>query len=403
MNLRRHIFAAIVLAASLVLSEGLLQVAARYVPFVRYQISPPWDRNRVVDAALGYRNSPYFPGHDRRGYRNDDERSHYDVVAIGDSQTYGYGAAADGSWPRQLRQLSTLSVYNAGVGGYGPCEYRLVLRDVLSLTPKVVILALYVPNDIADAYSSVYSDQRCSDLKTTDHSVIEAIHAADRVATLRELARQYGDFGPQPIAPTLMGRSALFGVLRSVRYQLETRNRLPFRELSDDSFEAAAMRPYRVSIDASPRFRTVFREPKLDALALNFDDPRIAEGLKVTLAAVEEIRAETARRSVALLVVLLHNKPTILLPAMRTHPDVAILFEELARRESDATDRISAWLSQRGVRYLDTAAAMEQAVAGGATIFHEFDDHHPNAQGYGVIAEAVWRAVAGDQLNSRQP
>lgn len=57
-----------------------------------------------------------------------------------------------GEQGRQLETLSKKIIDNAGVGGYGPCEYEQVLNELLVLYPKIVVLGLYLGNDIGDAY-----------------------------------------------------------------------------------------------------------------------------------------------------------------------------------------------------------------------------------------------------------
>jgi hypothetical protein len=132
MRTLRRIGAGLLMAAiSAAVCEGALRLAARSVPFVKYQLDSPRNRTRIPDALLGSRMSPYFPGHDRYGYRNDDRLDQYDTVAVGDSSTYGFGAMPSESWPRQLSRVTKGSVYNAGVGGYGPCEYRGVVDEIL--------------------------------------------------------------------------------------------------------------------------------------------------------------------------------------------------------------------------------------------------------------------------------
>src|SRR5690242_11593400 len=120
--MHRLVSALLLVVASLAFCEAALQGAARLSPFVRYQLSPPLLRNAVPDRVLGYRLSPFTPGHDRHGYRNEASASarRQGIVAIGDSMTYGLGAFPDGAWPQQLEGLTHWPVYNAGVGGYGP-------------------------------------------------------------------------------------------------------------------------------------------------------------------------------------------------------------------------------------------------------------------------------------------
>ena len=176
---------------SLLLCELVLQVAAWQFPRLKYEINAPWTRNVVPDPSLGYRMSPYFPGHDRYGFRNDGDSTSYDIVAIGDSLTYGFGADAHGSWPRLLSNLSERSVYNAGVGGYGPCEYYRLADEMTRYRPRLVILGLYLGNDLANAYTSVYNDGRCPELSTKDPSTLRAIERENQRVDLHDVARQY--------------------------------------------------------------------------------------------------------------------------------------------------------------------------------------------------------------------
>src|SRR5262249_21309281 len=77
----------------------------------------------IDDPVLGHRIQPLTTGHDGLGYRNIVVPERADIVAIGDSQTYGVGAPRDSSWPYQLSQLLGENVYNMAVGGYGPLQY----------------------------------------------------------------------------------------------------------------------------------------------------------------------------------------------------------------------------------------------------------------------------------------
>lgn len=291
-EVKRFAFIIVSVVLGLVICEGALRLSARYSPFLSSQLRPPQTRNLLPDRVLKFRMSPYAPGHDRRGYRNEVALQQADVLALGDSWTYGLGAHADGTWPHQLQVPSERSVHSAGVGGYGPCEYLGVLDELASLRPATVLAGLYLGNDIGDAYASVYLLRRCSNLATSDRAVLRAMAEADRSSTLRELGTQLGDVRADPPGPA--ERTALGRLFRAVHYQLATRDLLPNRKGRPATFEAGASQPFRVPVDSPRASRTVFRDPHLDALAVDVDDPRMAEGLRITFAALEQIRLKAA-------------------------------------------------------------------------------------------------------------
>ena len=61
----------------------------------RLLASPKEDEaSSIDDPDLVNRPNPKFPGHDRRGFRNPVALAKADIVALGDSQTYGTNVAA---------------------------------------------------------------------------------------------------------------------------------------------------------------------------------------------------------------------------------------------------------------------------------------------------------------------
>src|SRR5574341_2155158 len=73
-------------------------------------------------------------------------------VAVGDSFTFGTGVEAEEAWPEQLSRLAEGNFANLGVFGYGPPQYTTILKKyALPLRPKIVLYALFLHNDLADA------------------------------------------------------------------------------------------------------------------------------------------------------------------------------------------------------------------------------------------------------------
>lgn len=56
----------------------------------------------IDDPVLGHRIKPRTTGHDALGFRNREVPERADIVAIGDSMTYGVSAAREDIWPQQI-------------------------------------------------------------------------------------------------------------------------------------------------------------------------------------------------------------------------------------------------------------------------------------------------------------
>lgn len=91
-----------------------------------------------------------YPEINSRGYRNDRTPEHVEIVALGDSQTYGYNVGSDDTWPKRLQKLMGEYVYNMGIGGCGPAQYYHLLGEALKMTPSYVIVATPLDNDFMD-------------------------------------------------------------------------------------------------------------------------------------------------------------------------------------------------------------------------------------------------------------
>jgi hypothetical protein len=168
---------------------------------------------------------------------------------------------------------------------------------------------------------------------------------------------------------------------------------LPNREGRPTSFETAAALPFRVPIDSPQAFRTVFRDPRLDVLAVDLDDPRMAEGLRITLAALDLIRAKAASIGSSLLVVLLDSKPYLMAEQIGRHDDLRAQFEPLIGLEDRVRTLVTAGLAERGIAVVDTTPDLKRELASGVMLFHDTDDTHPTSKGYEVIARAVERRM----------
>ena len=96
------------LLAALLLSLILAEIVLRL--FTKYPMHGPL-ANRVYDEYLGHRVDSSLDGIDENGFRNPVVLKQTDIVALGDSYTYGVNVDSEDSWPRQLAKMLDMSVY----------------------------------------------------------------------------------------------------------------------------------------------------------------------------------------------------------------------------------------------------------------------------------------------------
>src|SRR5262249_46961898 len=125
----------------------------------------------VSDEILRHKVEPNTGGHDAWGFRNKFVPMQADIVAIGDSLTYGISATAANSWPAVLGRTTNRTVYNLSLGGYGPADYDYLLEEKATrLMPSYVITGFYFGNDIADAFERIYAKDHWKYLRTAEFS-----------------------------------------------------------------------------------------------------------------------------------------------------------------------------------------------------------------------------------------
>src|SRR5690349_3130067 len=106
----------------------------------------------IPDSVLGITIAPNSSGFDEWGFRNRGVPSTADIVAIGDSHTFGNAAAMNDSWPSVVARVTGREVYNLGLGGYGPNQYyHLLTNKALKLHPKWILCGVYMGDDFENA------------------------------------------------------------------------------------------------------------------------------------------------------------------------------------------------------------------------------------------------------------
>lgn len=390
--LRRLLFRIAAVIVALLAAELLLLGLRTLSPRIDYALSPPWLRITVPDPTLGVRPSPYYPEHDEWGFRNDHVPDECDVLAVGDSMTYGYGAPPTGAWPQQLAARTGLRIYNASFGGYGPCEYLALAKRGLRLHPRVVVVGVFPSNDLVDAYESTWLADRAPQLRPDDDALRRRIEAARHDAPLGAAAHRIlaegGAPTDWPLHRFLAEHGSLWGLMRAC-LQISTPDD-SFRGAGNhgDPFMTASARHGRVAWPDADR--TVFLPPALFMLKLDRRDPRIADGERILHEALAAIRTAVGEAGAHLAVLVIPSKQVVYADrlATMTGPNAAAL-ETVVAREREVIASLLRFLADEDFTTVDATQALRAALDAGDHPYPESDDEHPNAAGYAAIASAL--------------
>ena len=371
----------------LVLVEACLRVAEtvqQATQLSRVDKTYTTDLKTIPDDTLDYRVDPRLPGHDANGFRNTAVPDRADVVTLGDSQTWGYGVPLTKTWPSALGRISDLSVYNMGVGGYGPVQYLVLTEQALRFSPRFLVVAPYMGNDLYDAYRVAY--------KLDAHAGLRDPSKAAEMAEDNMGRRENKLLVPAEHAQRKPPRPRRGWLVRhlAIARLLEGRGVLTYfrrEEAFERARECAQTRPQQVAVCDRGRIRTVFR-PSYRMLGVDLDEPRVAEGLRLTKDVLAGISAKTEAHGVQLIVLLIPTKESAYADLMAdAHPPES--FARILRMEGKARAEIISACASRNIPCVDPLPLMRQALSRNERIYPMGEDGHPRTGGYAVLAAAV--------------
>ena len=393
-----------------VVVELLLHLLAAAVPLVGERLSglkPAY----IVDERLGVRGDPALADYDSAGFRNASRPDTATVVAIGDSQTAGSGVSRENAWPQLLAVETGLDVYQFAFGSYGPGQYVTLIDDALTLSPGVIVVAVYFGNDLPDVYQWTYEHGKSPPVASEDADILQAIAAADSErpgleetwAQTRNARKGLEDAPVRRwLRENVQERSKLYALYEQIAFRLEHSG----GTLSSGR-KSRSVEEIRATVEASTPallygfddgdISTVFT-PGARFAALDTSDPRIAEGLRLTKSALE-LANERVGDEAAFLVALVPTKETAYAAAVaRAEGGLAPPLAEVVTAETRVRESLLAFLGERGIAAVDLGPALSEAVLSGTVAYPNDWDGHPNATGDGVIARAVANSAAVRQL-----
>jgi hypothetical protein len=398
------------------LLEGALQLRSRFVnPSTVPQIATV--PQVVPDKRLGYRPNPNLPGHDSRGWRNPSPLDRADIVVIGDSHVYG------SAWPQLVGTRLHRTVYQMGVGGYGPAQYALLLDEAMAFEPKVIIAAYDYGDDIYDSYRAVYiiKDFKRFTLDTPLYSSFALTNVKFQQAITRAeaidpglLRRKYLDCG-KPVEVPDHRLQVVHDILASPPLApLSDEGMLPraMAFLSDHSalikvlrkrlFPTAQVHPKaedvwpKLCIRYRDQALTTLFSPAYRLLVLDDTDPRIVEGERIALLAYRVMAQRCRQPQCSFYVMMIPTKENAFRARVESSLGHQSYMVDLWNAEGRARANASAFFAREHIATIDTLPLLEELIASNVNPYPEDGDIHPVEIGYDAFARAVVKQLDMD-------
>lgn len=317
-------------------------------------------------------------GHDALGFRNKTPSNDIDVLAIGDSMTYGNMAPTDGSWPAHYAKISGKTVFNAGIGGYGPAQYLYNLKDLATkLTPETVIMTVYVGNDFLDTYNLVYGNKHWSGYRDPANSDIVETQILVNPSDLRFMGKPRDWLSQNSVIYRLATQSAVFDKAR-------------LKERQHD-----APLSYIVKRNGNP---VLLSQKSMEYT--NYADPRIQEGFEISKRLITEAKTYCADNDIDFHVAIMPVKESIYvkaLPDLFSNEDLSELAPFITNLDGLHT-KLGAFLDAENIPHVDLTPALTEALK--SADIYPAADGHPNSAGYEIAAKAMIEAFSATPTKS---
>ncbi|MFO1305249.1 MAG: hypothetical protein U1F54_16080 [Burkholderiales bacterium] len=317
---------------------------------------------------------------DKWGFRNPDVPVSTDIVAIGDSHTFGNAATMEDAWPSILARLSGQRVYNLGMGGYGPNQYfYLLVNKGLKLHPKKIVVGFYMGDDFENAYLITYG---------LDYWKALRARPDDRVDI---------DTWQTQESPSWHRRIRIWLSQNSVLYQIVFHASLIGRAKGELQIRnARSISDTVTTLEIPERHILEAFSPNLVARNLDQSSEAIREGMRITFRLLADMN-EVSRKNGALLVVaVIPTKELVFANYLKGDPQIPLgqVIGDLVNNEMLAREKMFAFLKQENIAYVDLLPSLRAAAEKGLYATSA-SDMHPARNGYKVIAEKIFEDLKG--------
>jgi len=341
----------------------------------------------VRDNILGIAIPPGSGGHDEWGFRNRKVPVSSDIVALGDSHTYGNGAKMNESWPHVLGRLTGKSAYNLGLGGYGPNQYyHLFSNKAIGLKPRMILCGLYMGDDFDNAFEITYG---------LDHWKYLRSNPLNDNTTLWDIWEKQPDYvGWNKQARNWLSRN-------SIIYRLLIHGLLD-RFKGEMQIKAATGSSSTSTLSIKEKNIHEAFLPKSVLKGLNQENRNIREGMRITLNILQEMNKLCNRHNIRFVVAIIPTKESSFSEYLENNPELPL--SEYNRKviinERNVRKIMLSHFRNSNVEYIDLLPVMKHSVNQEKLYSNSAVDMHPNKNGYRVMAEEIARYINKDRMSN---
>ncbi|MBN1642172.1 MAG: SGNH/GDSL hydrolase family protein [Anaerolineae bacterium] len=359
--LSRFLLILLGLALALAVAEGALRLVPlpNYFTFSRLLVSQ-WQPDDELLLRLkpdldlriyGHPEFSYTVRTNASGLRDEPFVGAFDVAAIGDSFTFGFGVEEHECWPSRLEAISGARVANLGWAGWSSYVYPATARRYAVPLQAQVWLWLFFVNDLPESAGA------------------EEFVRSGETDFLAWAAEGGADFANPPFPYNLR-------VVQSLASLLSPGLGFP-TGAGDRVYDHGTLRMHA------------------DLYAWEMSDPgrqEVQRGWQLTEAALRETQDLAQEHGATLVVVFVPSREHVYWPFLQ-----AIMSDVDVQQLDDVEARLAGICARSGIAYLDLLPGLRAHTADGSLLYFAVDGHW-NAAGHDVAAHLIYDYLQAGQL-----
>jgi hypothetical protein len=271
-----------------------------------------------------------------------------------------------------------------------------LFERALSFHPKVVVVGLFVGNDLYDAYDMTYHNDRWVGLRDPGfRDPRESLVDADvRGQILAGATKDTAAFALFRFREWLRNHIRLYALLGDVTRDLRVWIGLAKSDIEKARALSEVDPMLALPLD-SPEEQSTVLAPSYRGDALDLGATTTAEGWRITKLLFSAMSDRAKEEGVAMAILVVPTKEMVISEWQRTQGDgIPEVMRGIIGKESQVNEAIFAFCEVEKILCVDPLPEMVQAFGGKDRMFPPVLDGHPYAPGYHAEAEAVYGLLA---------